>query len=241
MDQVGESILGWLRKGGFPLEYHTVRSLRAAGFRAEQGRHYMDPIQATTNREIDVLAWMDPSPGVPVVLVFECKAAADKPWVVLTSDNQPAPTLPIAGPALAPVLAKPDISESIIRDNLPLRHPYGFTVVEAHNDRNDRAHAAMEQAISAAVGIQKALGRVDHLLAFPIVVTEAPLYRFESPDGGEDLVTASSWERVRWNGSQAYPSPTLMDVVTREGLPSYLDQIRDGVRGLQRELAKFAS
>jgi len=205
----------------------------------EAFRHYLDPIQTETNREIDVFAWMDPSGPVPVVLVFECRAASDKPWVVLTSDNQPGPTVPIAGVALAPVLSDPDFSGEIIRVNLPLRQPYGFTVVEAYDDKNDRAHAAMEQAIGAAVGIEKALGRDQLLLAMPVVVTEAPLYRFESPDGGEDSVIASSWERVCWNGSQAHPRPTLIDLVSREGLRNYLGDIRERVLALQTDMAKF--
>ena len=32
----------WLQTQGYPLEYETARVMRRAGFRVEQGRHWMD-------------------------------------------------------------------------------------------------------------------------------------------------------------------------------------------------------
>ena len=238
MDQVAESVLSWLRKGGVPLEYFTAQALRDAGFSAQQGAHYLDPSEKTTNREIDVLAWLEPKPITPVVLVFECKAADDKPWVVLTTEVPPEPVTPIAG-ALAAVLADPAISEPIIRRCLPMASPHGFTIVEAHSDKNDRAHSAMEQVVSGAVGVQARFGKVDHCFAFPVLVTEAPLFRFEAPHVGQESVRPTRWERIRWNGAQAHAKPTFVDVVRRESLAAYLDGMRNQVHALQEELSIF--
>ena len=72
-----QAVLGWLREGGYPLEFETARQLRGAGLAVEQGRHCTDPI-TQKSREVDVVArLMDPmSHGVRVYQVAECKGGA---------------------------------------------------------------------------------------------------------------------------------------------------------------------
>ncbi len=169
MEPVAESILTWLRKGGFPLEYHTARVLRAAGFFADQGQHYLDPVQQGTNRETDVVAWLHEDVPVLVAMVIECKAASDKPWVALTTTTiQGTDRSGYQGRAANDALGSGWIGVDLITKKLPLPDRYAFTVVEAHNDRNDRAHSALEQVISAAVGIAAGYGYGNHLVVLPV-------------------------------------------------------------------------
>lgn len=45
----------WLVKEGYPLEYETARELTRAGYKAWQGRYYVDT-EDKTHRELDVRA-----------------------------------------------------------------------------------------------------------------------------------------------------------------------------------------
>jgi hypothetical protein len=138
-----------------PLEHETARQLRIAGFYAEQGRHYTDPLDPTTNRETDVVAMAALTSDVArIILVVECKVSDDRPWVVLTSPTRPERWSPITRGTVDDFLAT---RAGLIPSLLPQDKPYGFSVVETMRDTKgkDRAHDAMDQVVSATLGIMK--------------------------------------------------------------------------------------
>ena len=225
-----DTVLDWLRKGGYPIEYEVARQLRGAGFSVEQGRHYPDTIEAGKSRDVDVLALFrhaESDRTVNVMPVVECKAARGKAWVVLTTDAaEPGPWEPVATPTLAYALGE---MPQLLPLALPLSRPYGYSVIEARDpDQSDQkrdrprdlAHNALEQVMSAAVGIVQGQGD-DETLMIPIVVTEAQLFRLTITEPGKEDLSAVDWYRVRWHGAQTFQKPTSIDVVNRQFLSEY--------------------
>ena len=227
-DQTGEDdlktkVMTWLRKGGWPLEYEVGRAFRAAGFRAEQGRSYVDPLDGTRSREIDVLATsvFGGSAYLQCLAVVECKHSAGHPWVVLTSDAVAVDWDPIATQGLASVGG--------VAKCVPLSRPHAFGAVQALDktevDRGDQAYAAMNQAVSGAVGTLRR-SQARSMLVLPVVVIDAPLFVLRVDDGKERLEVVD-WYRLRWYGAQAFPEATAVDLVTRPFAGTYAIELRN--------------
>lgn len=227
-------VLAWLRKGGVPLEYEVARLFRGAGFRAEQGRNYVDAIEGKT-REIDVVATLliTTAPNTHLLAVIECKSATNKPWVILTTETMPEPWVPIA---------TGDIVEDCKRvpavlDRLPLGRPHGYSVIEAligPDDKKDRAHDALEQVVSEAVGLVAA--ETGSAIAIPVVATAPELFRLTIDGAGNEDLSAVDWYRIRWHGAQAHPNPTIIDVVRRSDLARYATDARHDLQALAETL-----
>lgn len=102
-----------------------------------------------------------------------------------------------------------------------LSSPFGFTVVETLRDKagRDRAHDALEQAVSEASAL--AVQQAEECVVLPVVVTAAPLFiaSFDAPARTE--LTAVGWHRIRWHGAQAFSMPTAVDIVQANSLPHY--------------------
>jgi len=230
-----ETILRWLREGGLPLEYDAARYFRGMGFRAEQGRHYQDPMaDGPKTREADVVATLLLTmPEPTMVAVIECKSAKDKPWVILTTEIGPRePWRPIA---TSRVVGAFDRHANRAQQSLQLTRPYGFSMIEAsersdrdemrapRRERRDRAHDALEQVVSAAVGLLPRDGLTFHL---PVIVTDAPIWALApDPTGALDANEVESY-RILWHGAQAHPMPTVVDVVSRHALQSHAERLR---------------
>ena len=233
-DDLAAKVLAWLQRGGYPLEYETARAFRAAGFPSEQGRNYQDPVEAGS-READVVATLaiTASPGFDILVVAECKSLNANPWVVLTTTTRRRQWLPIAEPtALLQTLIGPPEKYT---ECLALPKRCGFSVVEAElgdrepakGPKRDLAHDAMQQVVSAAVGI--ALQQSASTLAtfvMPVLVTSAPLFILSSDEPGNEQVQPADWVRIHWHGAQAYPEPTIVDVVTRSALGQHAEDLR---------------
>lgn len=235
-----DTLLSWLGDGGLPLEYEAARHFRGAGFRAEQGQHYQDPMaDGPKTREADVVAHLLLSDqAVAVNAIVECKSARDKPWVVLTTDVRAnEPWHPIS---TRRVREAHERRPGLLSSALPLTRPYGFSVIEAKQprrggqdqlhqserhprDTRDRAHDALEQVVSASVGLLPADGTVFHL---PVVITDAPLWVLAPDPHGELDASEVEWYRIRWHGAQAHPMPTIVDVVARSALASRAQSLR---------------
>jgi hypothetical protein len=242
-DDLAAKVLAWLQRGGYPLEYETARAFRAAGFPSEQGRNYQDPVEAVS-READVVATLaiTASPGFDILVVAECKSLNTNPWVVLTTTSRPRQWVPIAEPIrlLRRLVGPP----GTYAECLALPERYGFSVVEAElgdtepakGSKHDRAHDAMQQVVSAAVGIaqqQSSWKRATFVL--PVLVTAAPLFILASDEPASEQVEPVDWVRVHWHGAQAYPEPTIVDVVTRSALASHALDLRFDLQRLAEQ------
>jgi hypothetical protein len=238
----------WLRTQGYPLEFATARTLRAAGFDARQGRSYMD-VTATGGRvrEIDVLAPLrEVDQDVSVALVAECKYTVGKPWVVLTGTAflKPADVLEatIASDNVRPLLVgrarNPNVRGVPQFLEIPERH--GFSVVTAfrtQDQESDASYRAMSQVVGAARNVWVAVTSQVWKLVWPVVVIEGQLFETQD-DGGEDVQEVGR-SRIMWHGASA-ARPVVVDVVTVGELEAYAQQAYGALQGIQNLLGEKA-
>jgi Holliday junction resolvase len=220
------TVLKWLAAAGYPLEYDAARHLRGAGFIAEQGRHFVDPTEGKS-REVDVVARAAITGETAMVLVVECKVSTDKPWVVLTTEEvRPAEWMAIASKRLAMGLHSPKWNDQLAAV-IKLSRPIGVRVIEARQTSDkgrDGAHEAMEQVVSAAVGLVKE--EKSSWFALPAIVVDGDLFRLSVPGLGMDKLQPVDWYRVRWHGAQAHTMPTAVDIVRASFVAEYAKEMR---------------
>jgi len=65
-------------------------------------------------------------------------------------------------------------------------------------------------------------------IAFPMVVLAAPLWRLRLMADGTEKLDPVHWQRVIWEGGAA--ERVMIDVVTREYLPAYVNEMRKATR-----------
>jgi hypothetical protein len=204
-----DAVVAWLHGQGFGLEYSVARAFRANGFRATQGLTYRDP-ETRKLRDVDVhaqalLASVRDTPlpfALPnIAAVVECKRSK-APWLVLTTPDRDfgkQPSVPIATAELRRAL---DGHPVVMLDTLKRPSPTPFNVLQSHaepsNDSNP-AYAACNQAVSSCIGmIEEGAG---HMLAYPVVVTDAPLFSVSYGEDGSEQVDEAEWARVLWSGA----------------------------------------
>lgn len=232
----------WLVREGYPLEYETAREMTRAGYRAWQGRYYVDA-EDKTYRELDVRADEPDSldaPWRPVYVVAECKNNS-KPWLVLTERHELQPGygthfLIQRGVTQAELeaAARPDAGFLL---NVPARH--GYSVIQAIAG-GDSAHAALHAVSKAALGSVAGFGQAQPAVAIPVIVLGGALYQLGYNDDGTEILEPVLWQRVVWFGSSAKRESIQIDVVTRDYLPMYLQQLRPATRRLASVLGELA-
>jgi hypothetical protein len=80
--RTADEVRGWLQHHGYALEHETAEAFRRAGFRALQGRTYLDRDEGKP-RDIDVVIQVaDDSLPVALYGVAECKARTLGAWIV---------------------------------------------------------------------------------------------------------------------------------------------------------------
>jgi hypothetical protein len=152
--------LGWLRGQGYPLEMVVAGTFKDAGFDVTQSEYY-EELETHKFREIDVAArWMErvkaqiDAPGgllICLSVLIECKASADKPWVLFASSTKP----------LADARARPstETGNLLIKgfrdlwDGTLLEHEIrwpAYGVTQAFTTGSDAAYTACHAAVKPA-------------------------------------------------------------------------------------------
>jgi hypothetical protein len=229
-----DAVIAWLHGQGFGLEYAVARAFRANGFRATQGLTYIDP-ETRKLRDVDVVAQAllssvrdEPLPfAVPTILaVAECKRSK-APWLVLMTPDRDFSRLPSVPIATAELRRALDGHPVVMLDTLKRPSPIAFNVLQSHaepsNDSNP-AFAACSQAVSACIGlIDEGAG---HMLAYPVVVIDSPLFSVSYGEDGSELVDEIEWARVLWSGAHDLGGPTQLDVVTKGAIEKHAKTLR---------------
>ncbi|MDQ3690680.1 MAG: hypothetical protein M3406_11740 [Chloroflexota bacterium] len=231
--KVVRDVAEWLHTQGYPLEYETARILRSAGFRVEQGRHWMDvdPItEEQVPRELDVLA-TSAADGWPqtrssaVQLVVECKHGIG-PWIILGG----SPTPPIADLLLgASELAKWVGTRRALPGLLGSMRPIAFGVAEK------KAKGAPEAAYEAVMEATRAAYRMwltDYAdWVVPVVVVDGPLLALTYADDGQESLREVRRGRIAWSGAAlrgwqgaTRREPVLVEIVHRSALSEFARQ-----------------
>lgn len=247
MDEyLGEKVLRWLERTGFPLEMRVAEEARRAQPQwVDQSRNFVDPVSGKI-RETDVVAgWADQDRrgGAYVYLVLECKAKP-APWVIfddgelMTDDaelrlawtaRRSAPD--DLGNTQAPTIR----SGAFVGGTLFKPSRVGFGVIEAtFNDpkpqERNGAWDAVRSAVSAAHGVLNEFdpGQIERtsvaLLAVPVVVTSGRLFRAYLQRGETNVEEIDRGEVLVRPGSEL--DQTRCMIVTETALPGLLDEAR---------------
>jgi hypothetical protein len=232
----------WLEKQGYPLEYEVARTFQKAGFRAFQGIHYQDAEGTDRKtREIDVVAteWPEGTTRKSNVdFVVEVKHTHE-PWLVLTTEAAVKPTdiarwLLTSEGAEAPIEGL--LRAGPITDLLVVPPRYGFNVVQTIKDmaRTNPAYVALTNVVKAANARREVWKRaVDRpSVYFPLVVVGGSLVQLGYDATGERILNPVLWQRIRWSGSSISDSPILVDIVTREHLPTWVTNARKSTQAI---------
>jgi hypothetical protein len=236
-DKIRPHIEQFLSKRGYPLEYEVARTLRRTGYETRQGVHHRFFNDARA-REIDVVATEPDGMAAPrehviyVDLTVECKHSP-RAWLALTTDERPgeldAPDVTIATQA-----AREGLREMLLKPPLPfplqMVEWHAFNVVTTdlqESSKPDPAYLAVNSAVNAAIGqVQK--HPYAYSIVFPVVVLAAPLWRLRLMADGTEKLDPVQWQRVIWEGGAA--ERVMLDIVTRERLPAYANEMRKATK-----------
>jgi len=223
-------VQSWVDRQGYALERETAKALWTSGFRSSLGRHYQDPTTGKL-REIDLLADAGLSSWTRFFAVIECKRSPNAAWIVRETDQlsrdytkwSALMTRPLekALDELVPAFLQDFRVERIVRNELPR---YAFSVVEATEETNDAAHAAMAQAVSGALGWVGSMSVP--AMAVPVVVVDAPLFALCHRDGDDEPLEPIPWRRVLWGETN---KQTIVDVVTAGHVSAYGAELRQSL------------
>ncbi len=256
--QLESKLRDWLKSQGYPLELRTARAFQEAGH-VKQSNYYYDT-ESDCYREIDVHVSLQSLPDddadwIELALCIEVKSANDKPWVLFSGREKP-PLLPIS--AAYQRIASPAAKEWMrswafrrkIRDMplLELEDYSGHSLIRANlapNQREDVAYKAILSAVKAARWEAQRAGETDEesiLLAFPVVVIDAPLFKCTLDDNSDDLrLWRVDWGTLVWRNAvtRGEGTHTIVHVVTESALKEYADKAVQTIGTLSEVRKKY--
>lgn len=258
--EINQRIEDWLSSEGYPLEYYTAGRFSFSRFNVTQG-NYVRVQEENKPREIDVVADMVVESGdifVRVSNVIECKWSIDKPWIIFTTSfrgsmNTSAVIAQTIGSQVGDALLWMLCGDKKIQDLSLFQSPKspGFGGRQAFASKNDLFYATMASLTSACVGMsneydgkrpsgKKPLPRYG-LITFPIVVIDGRLFEasYNSQAGRIETKEVSN-VRCHWRGSPSWPLHATVDIVTRDGLPRFVEKRASDFRVLLPALAEAA-
>lgn len=230
-----DKVRGWLRHQGYALEYETARQLESADLYTRQGLTYRDDATGKT-REVDVVAELRSfGANVHVVnfsIVVECKSSKE-PWIVRKAMVHPIER------EWRPVATKRLVDYLLLHntlDRMTIDDPTGFEI-EAKREPNkpNGARDALIQVVSAARGLLRA----ERGPAFfhPVVLLDGELVSLWYADDGSEDLRLSNFERILWSGAPDLSHSIVVDVVTRQGFPTYMRSLIGELKGIQGSIA----
>jgi hypothetical protein len=252
--------VNWLSSEGYPLEYYTAGRFSFCRFHVTQGE-YVRIRNDDHPKEIDVVADMvieSDNIFIRASNVIECKWSLDKPWIIFTTTlrGQMNPTAVIAqtigsqvGDALLWMLCGNEKLKNLSLFKSP-RNP-GFGGRQAFASKNDLFYATMASLTSNCVAMageydrkrrsaEKSLSRYG-LITFPVVVIDGRLFEasYDSEAGHIETKEVNT-VRCHWRGSPSWPLHATVDIVTREGLPCFVEKRAADFKILLPALAEAA-
>ena len=231
MGDLAAEVRKWLSDEGYPTEFRTANVFREAGFHVRQGLHARDQ-HGEAPREIDALADLTLHTGehyLRVCHIVECKFSKSKPWVIFSDPGfSIAPSACIAqtiGSHLGGCLLWIDAGKRPLHrlDIFQVPKRAGFGGRQAFAKGNDSFYAAISAATQLSVSYMK---RYDHeerqkgilpraaVIAFPLIVVDAPLFEAYFSNEKDDVVLEQIPHiRCHWRGSAAWPLHATVEVV----------------------------
>jgi hypothetical protein len=215
-----------LEKSGFPLEMRMAAICSKTGFEVQQSVYYADP-ETQEARETDVVAWKEnvsSAAWVRFYVVIECKATKEAPWVFFPRHKgklEPRDRiLSLAAsrhsfPLLSRIARRGDILKSPAFKESPAA---AYGMVQVLKDKPDHAFAAaigVAKAASVLLESSQLIAADEEAfeIAWPVIVTEAPLFQATLASDGSLAVEAVNRGVLAWSHPTAGRSVRLIDVV----------------------------
>lgn len=207
-DALTARVSDWVERSGRALELRVARAFARQHADMSQARLFTDPV-TSDQREADVVArWTVMIAGgrqLSLVCVCECKAGADKPWVLfddgrsrfperparvidhlLTHEHLNGVTIDMA-PFEGAWLEGYPFDEHLGIQN-PVSHAIATALEQDKPNQPNSAWRAARQVMSACYGLLADFSEKTPQLAtvmVPVIVTEAPLFRVYLNRAGE--------------------------------------------------------
>jgi hypothetical protein len=242
-----DELAEWLSKQGYPLEMEVAHRFRAAGFDVAQSTYYADP-ETGDAREIDIFAADSKRISefdVRLTCLVECKVSTGKPWVIFTSDRELGEERFDFFSQVASDLGARALMQLYTQNYFPLplalayrdRVGYGATLgLRKNQEKVDVAYQAVMQAAKAAI----ARGRlIDSLVqteltpepiievVLPVVLIDAPLFEYYLENDLTKTLRTFHWGLLSFgNPVGGRSEPTLVQVVTKQGLVEFVSAIK---------------
>ena len=231
-----EKLIDWLGSEGYRLEYLAHKAFVDAGVKSVLG-HYVESSEGKP-REIDVMAFLATSGRDPVLLarvLCECKYSRRQPWVLLASGLNPDLFLDwYSTPQSRSVREhshRVDQYADVLHQcwHFAEGHKLAHNLLQAFGSKNrDTAFNSLQKIANAAwdcVETAERRGKEAHVVAFPCLVVDAPLYfAWFDFEADQFAVKRVPYGRVSWSGCR---SGTLVDVVHADALSDYAEATRN--------------
>lgn len=247
-------VLDWLQRHGYPTEFRAGVAFQNAGWVVAHSDYYEDP-ETSKTREIDIKASLTQvssanSPWAGFEFVAECKLSRGKPWVVFARPTPAEAFISLSDVVLGSIAEIALMGLDTNMDGVAsFLRPAGWTghgVARAFSDGNDadssQPYAALRGAVAAAaaavqsmVAHRESSPKMPKSVTFhvPMVIVDAPLFRYTLDADGAEHVTAIEWIQVAAPSSSHGSVRAIL--TTLDGLPRYLAEVTPHVRALLKE------
>ena len=242
-----ERLADWLSKQGYPMEMEVAQEFRAGGFAVGQSTYFLDP-ETGEAREIDLTAWDEKKVSnfdVRLTCFVECKLSTDKPWVIFTSRREFGDELFDFSNYVASELGSQCLVLLFQKGYFPLplavafrdRIGYGATQgLREKGERLDLVYDAAFKAVKAAIARERAVNSLVQTevepsaiieIAIPVVVIDAPLFEYYLESDQTKTLRRFHWGVWAFGNPVAQRSePTFIHVVTKQGLPEFVEAMK---------------
>jgi hypothetical protein len=242
-----DKLAEWLGTQGYPLEMEVAQAFRAGGFAVGQSTYFLDP-ETEEAREIDVTAWHEKKVSdidVRLTCFIECKLTPERPWVIFTSRREFGDELFDFSNYVATDLGSQCLMLLFQKGYFPLplavafrdRIGYGATQgLREKNERLDLVYDAAFKAVKAAIARERAVNSLVKTepepspiieVAIPVIVIDAPLFEYYLESDLTKTLRRFHWGVWAFGNPIARRSePTFIHVVTKQGLPEFVESMR---------------
>lgn len=223
------SVQEWIRKQGYPLEFHVANKLLSSGFHVTQSYYVSDINKVDTNREIDIVASVEYE-KIKATLIIECKYTISKPWIIFSSlankvsvERYIQATIGTkGGHDRICALVGDDVIKNLTLFQGSTRSGYLARQAHASESADDLTFRVFQAVSGNALSLVKQAHRQGSVLFFPIVVIDGHLYECYYDEQKQDVVTVPTPKmRVHWRANNNRYLVNI-DVVTKSHLEDYL-------------------
>ena len=238
----------WLQRNGYPLEFRTASIVRKAGYRATQGAYVAT---GEAMREIDVYFETHTARDTDLHIghVIECKWSKGKPWVLFCSKTSTISMMPRIAQLIASESGQAALWAARLDErlwNLSLFEDQdmpAFSVTLAtlgDSKTNVSCYQTVQSIIGNTVARSRDFARPNlqakpgiPFIGFPVIVIETELFKaWVDDDTGEMQLEQVEMGQLYWRGSDDWPHPVIVDIVTIGHLETYLKRRQTDLRVL---------